>query len=391
MTMSETRLADFDADGFLRDYWQKKPLLIRNPWAQWSNPLEPEELAGLSLEQHVESRLIIGADDGYTLEHGPLDPDRFETLGSDPWTLLVQAADHHVPAVADVLAPFRFIPNWRVDDVMVSYATRGGGVGAHFDHYDVFLVQGLGTRRWEVGQWCDDQTALLPHDGLKLLAEFNVSKEWVLEPGDILYVPPGLAHNGTAQSDDCMTYSVGFRAPSRGELIEGFAANIADSARESDRYADPDLQRQSNTGEIAPAALDCLHAMMSEALNDKAAFARWFAEYATEPKQAHVDWQPDEPMDLDAIAQFLLSGCDLIRNPASRFAYVMKEGGAVILAVDGQSIVCPAAAITFAKSLCANEKMTLEGSEAAAPELCALIERLQNQGAIGIGPHGAFA
>jgi len=384
------QFADFDTDTFLRDYWQKKPLLIRGAWAQWHNPLEPDELAGLSLEPHVESRLIIGGEGEYAVEHGPLAADRFDALGTSAWTLLVQAADHHVPAVADVLAPFRFIPNWRVDDVMVSFATRGGGVGAHFDHYDVFLVQGLGTRRWRLGQWCDDQTPLKPHDGLKLLADFEVSEEWVLEPGDILYVPPGLAHEGTALSHDCMTYSAGFRAPSTSELIEGFAARLADSVSESDRYSDPNLTRQSNPGEITPADLDRLHSMIAERLNDRSQFAQWFAEYATEPKQAHVDWRPDTPMSLDEIAHFLQSGCDVIRNPASRFAFVVQDSGSITLAVDGQTIACSGGTAAFAKDLCAHELITIESDDGVSPELCALLDRLHGHGAIGIGARGEF-
>ena len=138
----------FDVDTFLRDYWQRKPLLIRNPWTAWQNPLDPDELAGLACEDHVESRLIKQARAAWKVEPGPIPETRFGKLGKAPWTLLVQAVDHHVPEVAALIEPFRFIPNWRIDDVMVSYASDGGGVGPHFDQYDVFLVQGLGTRRW---------------------------------------------------------------------------------------------------------------------------------------------------------------------------------------------------------------------------------------------------
>ncbi len=164
---------------FLRDHWQKKPLLIRNPWDAWRNPVEPDELAGLACEPHVESRLVTGdaaSGGALALEHGPLPQDRFDALGTSPWTLLVQAVDHHVPAVSDLLEAFRFLPNWRIDDVMVSYATDTGGVGAHYDQYDVFLVQGLGRRRWELGGLCDETTALLPHDDLRLLAEFEAHR-----------------------------------------------------------------------------------------------------------------------------------------------------------------------------------------------------------------------
>src|SRR6478736_9890424 len=157
-------LSQFDPERFLREHWQKAPLLIRNPWTSWSNPLEPDELAGLACESDVESRLVTQSPDTWDLEHGPLAESRFARLGSRPWTLLVQAVDHHVPALAALLAAFRFIPNWRIDDVMVSYAVDGGGVGAHFDQYDVFLVQGLGRRRWQVGARCDRDAELLPHD-----------------------------------------------------------------------------------------------------------------------------------------------------------------------------------------------------------------------------------
>src|SRR3546814_395245 len=178
----------FYIDGFLSDYWQKKPLLIKNPWKSWSNPLEPDELAGLACEDEVESRLITQERDTWNVEHGPLAETRFSRLGKKPWTLLVQAVDTQVPDVASLIEPFRFVPNWRIDDVMVSYAADQGGVGPHFDQYDVFLIQGLGQRRWRIGAHCDQSTELLPHDDLRLLAAFAASAEWILEPGDILYV-----------------------------------------------------------------------------------------------------------------------------------------------------------------------------------------------------------
>ena len=153
----------FDPQRFLDETWQRRPLLIREAWTDWSNPLEPDELAGLACEAEVESRLVRHTAPGqWELEEGPFAPDRFARLGDCPWTLLVQAVDHHVPQVAELIEPFRFIPDWRIDDVMVSYASDGGGVGPHFDQYDVFLVQGLGRRRWRVGNRCDDSAPLLP-------------------------------------------------------------------------------------------------------------------------------------------------------------------------------------------------------------------------------------
>ena len=371
--------ADFDAEGFLRDYWQKKPLLIRNPWAEWSNPIEPDELAGLGCEPDVESRLISLERDDLALEHGPLPDNRFDELGRAPWTLLVQAVDHHVPAVADLIEPFRFIPNWRIDDVMVSYATDGGGVGAHFDQYDVFLVQGLGRRRWELGQMCDNDTPLLPHDDLRLLAEFVPEQEWVLEPGDILYVPPRLAHRGTAIGHDCMTYSVGFRAPSVGELIEGWTDEILDTLDDDERYADPDLALQSNPGEISAPALGRMQEAVLKRIADPQAFAQWFGKLATAPKNPNIEWQPDEPLDPEEVAGVLGPDSAIIRNPASRFAFIRTGEDAVLLAVDAECTDCTGEAAVFAQDLCASPRLHI--GQASAP-VRALVSDLYNRGCI---------
>lgn len=381
--MSHPAFRDFDPDGFLRDHWQKHPLLIRNPWRKWRNPLAPDELAGLACEAEVDSRLIIRtASDDWELEHGPLPPARFAELGQAPWTLLVQAVDHHVPEVATLLAPFRFIPNWRVDDVMVSYAVDGGGVGPHFDNYDVFLVQGLGRRRWRIGPLCDDATPLLPHDGLRLLATFDPTDEWVLEPGDILYVPPGFAHEGTALGDDCMTYSIGFRAPSRAGLVSAWTDHVLDTLGEDDRYADPDPGRLPNPGEIAPPALARLQQMVAETLTDSARFARWFGEYATAPKAERLDWAPDALWSADEVRQALAAGDPLERNPASRFAFTRIAPGSVTLAVDGHSHDCQGAVAVFAEQLCAADRLTPDPESAAHPGLAELIRILVNSGSV---------
>jgi 50S ribosomal protein L16 3-hydroxylase len=375
-------MPDFDIDLFLRDYWQKRPLLIRNPWAAWRNPLEPDELAGLACEAGVESRLIIRTDDRLEMESGPLPEARFGTLGATPWTLLVQAVDHHAPDVAALIAPFRFVPDWRIDDVMVSYATDGGGVGPHYDQYDVFLVQGLGRRRWRVGPLCDAATPLLPHDDLRLIADFEASGDWVLEPGDILYVPPRYAHDGVAVGDDCMTYSIGFRAPSRAELVEGYCDHQADAMTEEDRYADPDLARQDNPGEIGAEAIDRLHGLVMEALADREAFARWFGAYNSQPKQADADWRPEEPIGQTRVAALLAQGVPLLRNPASRYAFIRHETQALTLFVDGQAIDCAGDAAMLAAQLCAEPQMVAGGALAKSAEAVALIEALIDQGSL---------
>jgi 50S ribosomal protein L16 3-hydroxylase len=376
------KLNNFDVENFLKEYWQQKPLLIRNAFAEWTNPLEPDELAGLACEPEVESRLVVGAQGSWAVEHGPLAEARFAALGQEPSTLLVQAVDHHVPEVAALLTPFRFIPNWRIDDVMVSYATDGGGVGPHFDQYDVFLIQGHGQRRWRVGQMCDDNSALLPNDELRLLADFQATDEWLLEPGDILYVPPRIAHDGVAVGDDCMTYSIGFRAPSRHELITSFADDLVAEMEDDDRYADPGIATQANPGEISAAALAALHQMVTEKLADRNAFAKWFGEYTSAPKYPEVDWTPEEPAEAGDLRLWIANGEPLTRNPASRFSFVRAEGGAVILFVDGESFETAGDAATFAELLCAQDAMAVDVSLTQSEPTMALLVQLYNQGSI---------
>lgn len=376
------QLDRFDIEAFLRDYWQKKPLLIRNPWKAWSNPLDPDELAGLACEEEVESRLIRQAGGTWKLEHGPFPETRFPKLGNKRWTLLVQAVDQYVPEVAALVEPFRFVPNWRIDDVMVSYAADEGSVGPHFDQYDVFLIQGLGKRRWQIGARCDKAAELLPHDDLPLLANFEATDEWILGPGDILYVPPGVAHNGVAVGKDCMTYSVGFRAPSRSELIADWSEHLLGEMRDDDRYADPDLQRQENSGEISAEAITRLHTMITEKMLDRGAFARWFGEYNSAPKYPDVDWRPEEPLHTAELCEYIASGLPLRRNPASRFSFVRPEAGSLLLFVDGRTLECDNETAALAERLCAQDRVELDPSMTKSDAATALIATLYNQGSV---------
>jgi len=396
----DMHLDNFDTQRFLRESWQKKPQLIRNPWARWVNPLEPNELAGLACEEDIEARLIMydphmgpeigaaiatarGAD--WKVERGPFPESRFGEIGSKRWTLLVQAVDHHVPDVAALVAPFRFVPNWRIDDVMVSVAADDSGVGAHFDHYDVFLIQGAGRRRWRVGAQCDASAALLPHDDLRLLAEFAATDEWVLEPGDILYVPPGFAHEGVAVGDDCMTYSIGFRAPSRSELMAHYCDHLLSEMSDDDRYGDPGLSRQDNPGEIGAGALTALHTMITEKMADRAAFARWFGQYNSTPKYSDMDWQPEVPVSADDVRDALAEGSLLCRNPASRFSFIRQEAGSVLLFVDGECFECSQENAPFAQQLCANDSLMVASELMQSEMVMECIATLVNQGSVALG------
>ena len=248
-------LGGLTAREFLRDYWQKKPLLVRQAIPDFESPISPDELAGLALEEEVESRLVIEhGERPWELQRGPFIEDTFQDLPERDWTLLVQAVDQFVPEVAELLEDFKFLPKWRIDDLMISFAAPGGGVGPHFDNYDVFLLQAHGHRRWQIGQMCDADSPLLPHADLKILAQFEPTDEWVLAPGDMLYLPPRLAHCGTAE-DDCMTYSVGFRAPSAAEVLTHFTDFLGQFLPDEERYSDPDIQPVSYTHLTLPTIL----------------------------------------------------------------------------------------------------------------------------------------
>ncbi|WP_417622071.1 JmjC domain-containing protein [Parasphingorhabdus sp.] len=374
---------NFNTTTFLRDYWQKSPLLIRNPWKNWRNPVSPNELAGLACEDQVESRLITQSSDDWNAEHGPLAETRFGELGKCPWTLLVQAVDQHVADVAALIEPFRFIPNWRIDDVMVSYASDGGGVGPHFDHYDVFLIQGLGQRRWQVGAMCDDQSPLREHDDLRLLVNFDIAEQWILEPGDMLYIPPGIAHNGVAIGEDCMTYSIGFRAPSRKELIGNWCDHLLSEMTDDDRYRDPDLVVQENPGEISGDAVNRLMAMVTEKLGDREEFAKWFGQYSSMPRYPDTDWRPDEPIKLERLRNLLTADHRLLRNPASRFSFIRESAEKLLLFVDGNCFRCANDAIGVAEIVCAQDQFILNPDWQKSETVVALLAELYNLGSLG--------
>lgn len=289
-------LGGITAEAFLRDYWQKKPLLIRQAIPGFQGLLSPEELAGLACEEAVQSRLVMQRKGTWTLEHGPIDEERFGELPDRDWTLLVQELNHHLPEAATLLQRFDFIPYARLDDLMVSYAPEGGGVGPHFDSYDVFLLQGRGKRRWRISQQQD--LALVEGVPLRILKYFETEQEFVLEAGDMLYLPPHVAHWGIAV-DDCMTYSIGFRAPSAQELATQFLVYLQDRVNIPGMYADPDLTLQQHPAEIAQAMTARVAAMLAQISWQASDIADFLAQYLSEPK-SHVVFEPPRAMSLPA-------------------------------------------------------------------------------------------
>ncbi|MDW3711493.1 MULTISPECIES: cupin domain-containing protein [Pseudomonas] len=350
-------LGGISAREFLRDYWQKKPLLIRQAIPDYESPISPDELAGLSLEEEVESRLVIEhGEHPWELRRGPFSEDTYQDLPEKDWTLLVQSVDQFVPEVAELLEHFRFLPSWRIDDIMVSFAAPGGGVGPHYDNYDVFLLQAHGQRRWKIGQMCDAESPLLPHADLRILADFQGTDEWVLEPGDMLYLPPRLAHFGIAE-DDCMTYSVGFRAPSAAEVLTHFTDFLAQFIPDEERYSDADITPVSDPYQIQQDSLDRLKALLAEHMSDERLLLTWFGQFMTEPR--YPELVAGTEVDEDEFVGALEDGAVLIRNPSARMAWSEVDIGLVLFA-SGQSRLLPSSLRELLKLVCASDALHID-------------------------------
>ena len=274
---------------FMQRHWQKKPLLVRQAMAGVKPPMSRAALFDLAGSEDAESRLVVRAEGAWQVRTGPV-PRRALPPASRPgWTLLVQGLDLHVPAAHELLSRFRFIPAARLDDLMVSWASPGGGVGPHVESYDVFLLQVQGQRRWRVGKVKD--AAFVEGAPLKLLRHFEPTQEWLLEPGDMLYLPPGWGHDGVAESGDCMTCSIGFRAPAAGELARELLMRLADEGDEDDGtsaaaalYRDPQQPATATPGALPDGLLQFARAALERQLSEPDALARVFGEMLTEPK-----------------------------------------------------------------------------------------------------------
>jgi 50S ribosomal protein L16 3-hydroxylase len=294
---------------FMRRYWQKKPLLIRGAIPAPALPLARDELFALAGRDEVESRLIMHARNKWTLEHGPFARDELPSLRQRAWTLLVQGVDLHDERARMLLDRFRFVPDARLDDLMISFATDGGGVGPHFDSYDVFLLQVHGRRRWRIGAQRD--LTLEPGLPLKVLQHFEPDAEWLLEPGDMLYLPPHIAHDGVAEGE-CMTCSIGFRAPTATELTSQFLYHLAEKLVErpaertgarrganvsDERYRDPQQPAVTQPAQLPAALVQKVGAILAKVRWNDADVASFLGTYLSEPKPSVVFDAPRRPLD----------------------------------------------------------------------------------------------
>lgn len=348
-----------DPAGFLARHWQREPLLIRAAVADFHPPVSAEELAGLAMEEEVESRIVVRRDASWELQHGPFAADAFNF--SDPWTLLVQGVDQLLPEVAELRRLVNGPPTWRLDDIMVSYASDGGGVGPHFDRYDVFLLQGEGERLWRLGQRCDEHSALLPHDHLCLLEHFDCQAEYRLQCGDVLYVPPGVAHWGISVGDSTC-FSIGFRAPRLADLLsrwtdvrlEGLRDHqlLGDAGRPNARRPNarrPNARRPNarRPGEIDRADVDNAVEQL-RALLCADSDPLWFGEVVTETEPVN----PDRDLLERLLLQLSAPGAQVAQAAEARLAWQQLSDDTLRVFVNGHSQCAPAALAEVLGALC---------------------------------------
>jgi 50S ribosomal protein L16 3-hydroxylase len=299
--------------------------------------ITPEEIAGMSLDERIESRLIIQGQgkNKWQLQRGPFKPSTFKKLPKKKWTVLVNGVDRFVPSVHAFLDEFSFIPFWRMDDIMISYAVDQGNVGAHVDNFDVFLVQASGKREWMIEDRPVLKDEFIPNLPVRLLKKFKPTHRWILEAGDILYLPPRFPHHGIAQGDRCMTISVGCRAPSVNEIINEVASNALSRTDESLRYSDPDLKAQQ-PGEISLDAVKKIRGLLERALLSEEFLSDWLARFTTEPYSDVKLLDHAHKVSAATIAKTLRGATALVRTEGSRMAFVSKRRESISFYVNGE-------------------------------------------------------
>ena len=368
-----TPLGNLSPDLFLEEYWQKKPCLVRQAFANFKPLLSGDDLAGLACEEMAESRLISGSFEAadWEIRHGPFFEADFSSLPEENWTLLVQDVEKHYAPLQALMRQFNFIPDWRLDDLMISYAARGGSVGPHVDQYDVFLLQAEGRRCWQISRQFEPD--LLDDCALNVLRSFTPEQEWVLEPGDMLYLPPNIAHHGVAL-DPGMTWSIGSRAPSAADLLQGLGEWFAFADDDGGRFSDPELKPALRAGEIDQEALQNLRKFMLKQISDAGNLDTFLASFMSRFRLAHEPVSPPETINSGAVRTALANGEVLLRNPWTRLNWIETGMGACLFAA-GQAYDCVS---WFAQALCENNPVRLEPDkldQALLETLTALINK----------------
>lgn len=380
MKHNHNPLGNLSPEEFLKEYWQKKPLVIRQAFPGFQCPITAEEIAGLACEEEVDSRIIIEKDGDHPWQpiFGPMDDETFTQLPESHWTLAVNDLEKVVPELAWISDLFRFIPDWRFDDLLCSYAADQGSVGPHFDLYDVFIIQGSGKRRWQISTAEVTEENQAEGTPLRIQKTFNAEQEWILEPGDMIYIPPNVSHHGVSLGES-ISFSVGYRAVSHADLLNDFIAHITQNLSAKLTYQDADLKTQDHSAEITDDAINRVTNIFKDYLNPKhPEVRRWFGRYVSDPKSEYSE-SPEEPIEsIDELLNEISTGAHLYRHPASRFAYTHKDNS-TLLFIDG---IDYSMSYQFSKELCDNRTISSELIDTASSAEKALIIDLYNNGCI---------
>jgi 50S ribosomal protein L16 3-hydroxylase len=351
--MLTLHLADFSLEHFMQHYWQQKPVVIRQGFAHFTDLISPNDLAGLACEEEVESRLVFKKDDQWQAEVGPF--ESYQRFGKEGWTLVVQAVNHWSPEVAELVKPFAFIPKWRLDDVMISYATPGGGVGPHIDLYDVFICQGSGRRHWRVGD-LGEHKQFAAHAALLHTEPFEAIIDVELAPGDILYIPPGFPHEGVAL-EESMSFSVGFRAKSSCDLLSGLADYVIDKELGKALISDPQRPIHQHQGQINASDFSIIKAHLQTVLDNNTLMADFAGSYLSKTKCA-LDLQAlDEPLETADLVNELREQ-PLVRTGGLRCLYVDETVAQGVCYIEGERFAFGPACQQAVVALCDNDALS---------------------------------
>lgn len=348
MNIESVNWGELSPEIFLKQYWQKKPLLIKQAFTDFKDTISADELAGLAMEQEIESRIISVNNQGdWQVDHGPFED--FSEYGEDNWTLLVQAVNNWSRPTHNLLSPFSFIPNWRIDDVMVSFSTPKGGVGAHLDQYDVFIIQGSGKRHWQVGAPDNTLTNLLPHADLKQVSPFTPVIDDITEPGDLLYIPPNHPHKGVS-IENSVNFSIGFQAPSSQDLWSSFADNLIDNNLGEQRFSDPERPLPETSFTITQQDKQQLKAFMLQNLEQESFFEQFIGQYLTQGHHALEILVPVEDIDESKLSD-ILSEPDISFMPVSGLKVAIINDKQATLFINGESFALESQTLALAEQL----------------------------------------
>ena len=351
--MYQLNLTEFTKEEFLRDYWQKKPVVIRKGFVDFEDPISADEIAGLACEEAVQSRLVHKEGKNWLAAFGPF--ENYDHLGDENWSLVVQALDNWSEEAAQMIEPFRFIPHWRLDDLMVSFATPGGSVGPHIDWYDVFICQGSGSRHWRVGD-TGDYKEFAAHAALLHVEPFDAIIDVELQPGDILYIPPGFPHEGITL-ETSLSFSVGFRTNSSQNLVSAFADHLIDNNAATDLIKDPTREMTQNSAAIDTKDFALIKEHMLKAFDNDNMLRKFVGSFLTEAKH-ELALEPEENGLTDSDIVNVIKSHSLMRLGGLRAFYFTETVNEGVCYINGEEVCFPYDIYPAVKLLCDNVCVT---------------------------------